>query len=153
MPFPVDERCRRSYDAPNRLKCHCSQCCIPGSAPSRRGGVMEPRRSLTLLRLGVAACVIGLVSACSNAGTPTVAPTTAAATTTPATAAPPTPAPTDTPPDQVTGSLNVLDWTGYDAEWAWQDFKNKYKNVSVTFDFGDSDAAQYGKMKGGSQAD
>src|SRR5262249_5401831 len=63
--------------------------------------------------------------------------------------APPTTAPTDTPPDQVTGSLHVFDWTGYDAEWAWQDFKNKYKNVNVTFDFGDSDAAQYGKLHGG----
>jgi spermidine/putrescine transport system substrate-binding protein len=111
---------------------------------------MEPRRTLTLLRLGVAACVIGLVSACSNTGTATNAPTQAAIAT--PTAAP-TAAPTDTPPDQVTGSLNVLDWTGYDAEWAWQDFKNKYKNVQVSFDFGDSDADQFGKMKGGSQAD
>ncbi|MBI2781708.1 MAG: extracellular solute-binding protein [Chloroflexi bacterium] len=116
---------------------------------------MQPPRSLALLRAGAVLCLISLVSACSGGASPTAAPTSGA-TVAPVTAAPttaPTPAPTDTPPDKVTGSLNVLDWTGYDAEWAWQDFKNTYKNVKISFDFGDSDAAQYGKMKGGSQAD
>jgi spermidine/putrescine transport system substrate-binding protein len=112
---------------------------------------MHPR-TLTLLRAAVLLCVIGLVAACSNAGAST-APTTAAATTTPATAAPPTAAPTDTPPDQVTGELLVLDWSGYDAEDFWKDFKNKYANASAAFEFGVSDADIYGKMKAGSQAD
>jgi spermidine/putrescine transport system substrate-binding protein len=113
---------------------------------------MHLMRPMAARRGAVAFVVIGLlVSACGTAGaSPTAEPTTVATT---AATPVPTVAPTDIPPDQVTGSLNVLDWTGYDAEWAWQDFKNKYKNVAVTFDFGDSDAAQYGKIKGGSQAD
>jgi spermidine/putrescine transport system substrate-binding protein len=111
---------------------------------------MESRRPMSLLRLGVAACVIGLVSACSSAGTPTTAPTAAAAATTAPTAAP-TVAPTDIPADQVTGSLQVTDWTGYDAEWAWQDFKNTYANATVNFDFADTDADQFSKAKAGGQ--
>lgn len=113
---------------------------------------MHPR-SLTLLRAAVLLCVIGLVAACSGPGA-SAGPTTAAgATTTPATAAPPTEAPTDTPPDQVTGDLLVLDWSGYDAEDFWIDFKNKYPNATASFEFGVSDADIYGKMKAGSQAD
>ncbi len=114
---------------------------------------MQPRRSLTLLRAGVVLCLISLVAACSNAGTASSAPTAGPATGTPATAAPPTATPTDTPPDAVTGELLVLDWSGYDAEDFWVDFKNKYKNATATFEFGTSDADIYGKMKAGSQAD
>ena len=112
---------------------------------------MEPRRSLNLLRLGVATAIVALVSACSNTGAATTAPTTGPVATSNATAAPPTPAATDTPPDQVTGSLQVTDWTGYDTEWAWQDFKNTYKNATVTFDFADTDADQFSKAKAGGQ--
>ena len=57
------------------------------------------------------------------------------------------------PPDQVTGELLVLDWSGYDAEDFWIDFKNTYPNATAAFEFGVSDADIYGKMKAGSQAD
>jgi spermidine/putrescine transport system substrate-binding protein len=86
------------------------------------------------------------------AGGPSAAPSNTPEASAPPSLAP-TPTPTEVPPDQVTGELQVLDWTGYDADWAWQDFKDTYKNATVTFDFGDSDAAQYGKMHGGGQAD
>ncbi len=110
-------------------------------------------RSLTLPRAAVLLCVIGLVAACSSPGASTAPTTATGATTTPATAAPPTAAATETPPDQVTGELLVLDWSGYDAEDFWIDFKNKYANASAAFEFGVSDADIYGKMKAGSQAD
>jgi spermidine/putrescine transport system substrate-binding protein len=109
---------------------------------------MHLRRPLTLLRATAAACVVVLVAACAAPGSstsPTAGPTTAATT-----AANPTAAPTDTPPDQVTGALSVFDWSGYDAEWAWQDFKDKYKNVTVSFPaFGGSDADIYNGVKTG----
>jgi spermidine/putrescine transport system substrate-binding protein len=112
---------------------------------------MEPRSSLTLLRLGVAACVIGLVSACAGTTTPTTGPTTAA-TTTPVTAAP-TVAATEIPPAQQTGSLSVLEWGGYDTPDFWIDFKNKYPKVDVAFTFGTTDADIRSQMKAGSTAD
>jgi spermidine/putrescine transport system substrate-binding protein len=112
---------------------------------------MEPRRSLTLSRLGVAACVIGLVSACSGTGAPTPGPTTGA-TTTSVTAAP-TVAVTDIPADQQTGSLSVLEWGGYDTPDFWIDFKNKYPKVDVAFTFGTTDADIRSQMKAGSTAD
>jgi spermidine/putrescine transport system substrate-binding protein len=72
-------------------------------------------------------------------------------------AAPPSPSPTATPtevpPDQVTGSLVVLEWSGYEEEPYWQDFADKYPNVDVSFQEGLSDADIYGKVKAGSQAD
>ena len=113
---------------------------------------MHPR-PLTLPRAAVLLCVISLVAACSSAGASTAPTTAAGATTTPPTAGPPTAAPTETPPDQVTGDLLVLDWSGYDAEDFWIDFKNKYANATASFEFGVSDADIYGKMKAGSQAD
>ncbi|HWH24669.1 MAG TPA: extracellular solute-binding protein [Candidatus Limnocylindria bacterium] len=65
------------------------------------------------------------------------------------------PAATPTPADpaSMTGSLTVLDWSGYEEEPYWADFKAKYPNVDVGFEFGVSDADIYGKMKAGSQAD
>ncbi|HLA97950.1 MAG TPA: extracellular solute-binding protein [Anaerolineales bacterium] len=66
----------------------------------------------------------------------------------------PAPAPaTEAPPAELTGSLTVLDWAGYDAEDFWTDFKNTYPNVNVNFEIGASDADIYGKMKAGDQAD
>jgi len=120
---------------------------------------MHPR--LNLLRAGVALSVIGLVAACAGGGgastAPTTGPTTAASQAATATEAPTT-APTeaacaggDTTPDpSVTGELSVFDWSGYDAEWAWQDFKNKYKNAKVSFPaFGASDADIYAGVSTG----
>src|SRR5258706_481372 len=70
-------------------------------------------------------------------------------------AAPATEAPqaTEVPPAQLTGSLTVLDWAGYDAPDFWVDFQNTYPKVNVNFEIGASDADIYGKMKAGDQAD
>jgi spermidine/putrescine transport system substrate-binding protein len=104
-----------------------------------------------------AALVVGvlLVAACGG-GAPTVAPTapaggTAAATTPAPTTAPASP--TEILPEDVTGELTVLEWSGYEQEIFWQDFKDKYANANVNFTFGQSDADVYGKMKAGDQAD
>jgi spermidine/putrescine-binding protein len=125
-------------------------------------------RSLTLLRAAVLLCVIALVAACSNNGTASTGPTsppatTPAATQPPASEGPPaTTAPTqaaacesDTTPDaSVTGELSVYDWSGYDAEIFWQDFKNKYPNAKVTFDAtGASDADIYNGVKTGTHTE
>ena len=59
----------------------------------------------------------------------------------------------DVPPAEMTGSLTVLDWAGYDAPDFWVDFQNTYPKVSVNFEIGASDADIYGKMKAGDQAD
>ncbi len=92
--------------------------------------------------------------------TATGAPATGApATGAPATGAPGTAAPaTDLPATPgtspvTTGSLSVLEWSGYEDPLYWADFQSTYPNVSVNFDFGISDADIYGKMKAGSQAD
>ena len=60
---------------------------------------------------------------------------------------------TEVPPGELTGSLTVLDWAGYDAEDFWVDFKNTYPKVEVNFEIGASDADIYSKMKAGDQAD
>jgi spermidine/putrescine-binding protein len=111
---------------------------------------MDPRRSLTLRHALASLSLIGLIAACSSGGAavttaPTAAPTTALAST------PPSEAPaTDVPPDQVTGELSVFDWSGYDADWAWQDFKDTYKNAKVSFpSFGGSDADIYAGVSTG----
>ncbi|MCI0584616.1 MAG: extracellular solute-binding protein, partial [Chloroflexi bacterium] len=112
---------------------------------------MHPRRSLTLLHALVALSVIALiVAACTPAASqaPTAGPTSAATI-----VVTPTETPTEVPPEAVTGELLVLDWSGYDAEDFWVDFKNKYANATATFEFGTSDADIYGKIKAGSQAD
>ena len=96
--------------------------------------------ALVVVSLIVVACGGGASTAPSSA--PTDGPSTE-----------PTVAPTEVPPDQVTGSLTVLDWSGYDAEEFWIDFKNTYANVDVGFEFGISDAEIYSKMAAGSEAD
>ncbi len=114
---------------------------------------MRPWRSLASLRGASAFVVLSLIVAACTGGASTAPSTAPTAAPTEAVTAAPTVAPTEVPPDQVTGSLSVLDWSGYDQEIFWQDFKNKYKNVSVSFEFGAADADIYGKMKGGDQAD
>ena len=113
---------------------------------------MHPRRSLTLVHALVMFAVVSLVAACSNPGSaaPSAGPTSAATAGAGATDAPPA---TEIPPEEVTGDLLVLDWSGYDAEDFWVDFKNTYPNATASFEFGISDADIYGKMKAGSQAD
>jgi spermidine/putrescine transport system substrate-binding protein len=82
-----------------------------------------------------------------------VAPTDAASApaSDPATAPPASAAETDSA--NVTGSLTVLDWAGYDAEEFWIDFKEQYPNVDVGFEIGASDADIYSKMAAGDEAD
>jgi len=96
-----------------------------------------------------------VLSACSPASTP-AGPAAPAATQPPPTAAPP--AATAAPPTEVsaadlTGSLTVLEWAGYDAPDFWIDFQNKYPKATVNFEIGESDADVYSKMKAGDQAD
>jgi spermidine/putrescine transport system substrate-binding protein len=107
-------------------------------------------RPRLLRELSALMVVVLVAAACAGGGT---ASQSAGPGATPPPSAEPTAAATETPPDQVTGSLSVLDWSGYDQEIFWQDFKNKYKKPTVSFEFGISDADIYGKMKAGSQAD
>ena len=89
--------------------------------------------------------ILSILSAC---GTQTVTQAPAPSPTSPPTAVPPTLSPADTK-----GSLSVLDWAGYDTPDFWIDFKTKYPNVNVSFEFGSSDGDIYSKMKAGDQAD
>jgi len=111
---------------------------------------MGSLRSPGLLRAGAFLSVMMIVAACGGGGA-TTAPTSGPASQPPAaTEAPPTATPTDTPPDQVTGDLTVFDWAGYDQEIFWQDFKDTYKNATVSFpSFGGSDADIYSQVKSG----
>ena len=110
---------------------------------------MHPR-SLTLPRAVVLLCVIATLAACSSPGTST-GPTSAGNATTPATAAPPSEPPaSETPSDQVTGSLDVFDWAGYEVADFYADFAAKYKNVTLNFgNMGSSDADIFNQMDTG----
>ena len=91
-------------------------------------------------------CSAILVAACQAAATPIA--------TLPGSS--PTQAPSATPtvaPGDVTGSLTVLEWSGYDAPDFWVDFQGTYPKVDVSFEIGASDADIFGKMQAGDQAD
>ena len=49
--------------------------------------------------------------------------------------------------------LLVLEWSGYEAEDFWTDFKTANPDSTVAFEFGSSDADILGKMEAGSAAD
>src|SRR5512143_424048 len=66
---------------------------------------------------------------------------------------PPTAAATEVPAADMTGTLNVLEWAGYEQSDFWVDFKNKYPKASVNFEIGASDADVFSKMKAGDQSD
>ena len=103
--------------------------------------------------LGLLSIFTVLLSGCAPA---TVAPTAAPAATQAmpaATAVPPTATATEVPAADLTGSLNVLDWAGYDQPDFWTDFKTTYPKVNVGFEIGASDADIYSKMKAGDQSD
>jgi spermidine/putrescine transport system substrate-binding protein len=127
-------------------------------------------QSQRIVALVVAA---GLLGSCTGAGGATTRPSVPT-TQAPATGAPPTDAPNDTPgaatdppatlgptngaasPEasgDVTGSLTVLEWSGYDDPLYWADFQQKYPDVTLNWEMGISDADIYGKMKAGSEAD
>ena len=115
---------------------------------------MHPRRSLSLLH---AVVVISIVAArrrvrarcrAARRGRPDGRPRRRVATT--AADADRGRRPPRSPPDQVTGELTVFDWSGYEAEGFWQDFKDKYANVDVSFPaMGGSDADIYNGIKTG----
>ena len=109
---------------------------------------MQPRQPRSAWRGLVGIVTIGLIAAaCGNTG----ASSPSAASLPPAATA--TPEITETPPDQVTGSLSVLEWGGYETPDFWVDFKNKYTKVDVAFTFGTTDADIRSQMKAGSTAD
>ncbi len=87
------------------------------------------------------ACAL-LLGACSPGATPP--PATEVPTTAPA---------TEAPPAKVTGSLTLLDWSGYELPEFWSDFAAKYPDVKVDFSFMSESADSYAKMKSGFAAD
>lgn len=109
---------------------------------------MQAWRSRFAIRGAIGLVVVSLIVVACGGGAST-APTSAP----PGETVEPTETATEVPPGELTGSLSVLDWSGYDAEDFWVDFKGTYPNVDVAFEFGISDADIYGKMVGGSAAD
>jgi spermidine/putrescine transport system substrate-binding protein len=110
---------------------------------------MQSWRSRFAVRGSIAFVVVSLVVVACGGG----ASTAPSAGPTDGPSAPPSVAATDVPPEEVTGSLTVLDWSGYDAPEFWTDFGSTYTNVEVGFEFGISDAEIYSKMAAGSEAD
>ena len=108
---------------------------------------MHPRRPLTMQVL-VALSIVALVAACGPGASsaPTTGPTTAGPTVAPPTQA----AASEIPPDQVTGTLDVFDWAGYEVADFYADFAEKYTNVTMTFgNMGSSDADIFNQMNTG----
>jgi spermidine/putrescine transport system substrate-binding protein len=58
-----------------------------------------------------------------------------------------------TPSVSEPNELTVLEWSGYEAEDFWADFKAANADTQVSFEFGISDADILALMEGGSQAD
>jgi spermidine/putrescine transport system substrate-binding protein len=114
---------------------------------------MIQRKISKLSAIGILVILSILLISCGGQSTPTPAATAPGSAPSGATAVPPTTAATEIPPAQLTGSLNVLDWAGYDQSDFWIDFKNTYPKVNVSFEIGASDADIYSKMKAGDQAD
>jgi spermidine/putrescine transport system substrate-binding protein len=86
-----------------------------------------------------------LVAACTGStASPSVAAPTGVASVEPSVAPPTSAPPTEIPAAQVTGTVTVLDWSGYDQDIFWADFKSTYPKA---------DADNYPKMKAGDQAD
>jgi len=52
-------------------------------------------------------------------------------------------------PKPVTGTLTMLDWSGYELPEFWTDFATKYPDVKVEFSFMSESADSYAKMKSG----
>lgn len=113
---------------------------------------MHAEHSRSAVRGSIGLVIVSLMAIACGAGTSTVSTIGPTAPGTPGTPGPTTGA-SEVPPDQLTGSLSVLDWSGYDAPDFWKDFEGTYPKVDVSFEFGISDADIYGKVKAGSQAD
>lgn len=90
--------------------------------------------------LSIAAMLVAVSCTSPPAATPSAAPTVA-----------PTVAPT--PVGGLTGTLSVLEWSGYEDPLYWADFQAENPSATVSFSFGISDADIYGKVKAGDQSD
>jgi len=125
--------------------------------PRRKLSRIEVIGSLIILPILLSACGATPTASATSAPAATVPATSASATAVPPTSAPATTAPTlaatEVPAADLTGSLTVLDWAGYDQPDFWIDFKNKYPKVNMNFEIGASDADIFSKMKAGDQAD
>ena len=107
---------------------------------------MHPRRSTSPLHALVILSAVALITACGPGASPvpSAGPTASAAA---VVTAPPA---SETPPDQVTGTLDVFDWSGYEVEDFYVDFAEKYENVTLTFgNMGSSDADIFNQMNTG----
>lgn len=108
---------------------------------------MHSRRFPAVRQAAAVLSVAAILTACSSPAA-SVAPTPGPTTATPSTN--PTPEVTETPPDQVTGTLDVFDWAGYEVKDFYADFAEKYKNVKLTFGvMGSSDADIFNQMNTG----
>jgi spermidine/putrescine transport system substrate-binding protein len=116
---------------------------------------MRPDRRIPFGAVLALAFVLVLAACTTSGASPSAAPSTAPSVGAPSAAATPTaaPTPTEVPPAAVTGNVTVLDWSGYEQEMFWADFKSTYPNATADFEMGLSDADIYGKMKAGDQAD
>jgi spermidine/putrescine transport system substrate-binding protein len=109
---------------------------------------MESRRSPNL-RVPIVA-VVAIVAVLLFLARPGAGPTPTAGPTATAAAVVTEPPASETPPDQITGTLDVFDWAGYEVEDFYADFAEKYTNVTLTFGtMGSSDADIYNQMKTG----
>ena len=95
----------------------------------------------------VLACMALVLAACGDGGSSAASDDGAAPSSDPA-ASEPAPSAAAEP-----NELLVLEWSGYEAEDFWVDFKDGNPDTEVTFEFGDTDANILALMQGGSQAD
>ena len=106
---------------------------------------MQPEKKYFHLLLMLAAGML-MLSACGPKPTPTATAEVTAAPTEPPVVDTLTTAP-------ITGTLTLLDWSGYELPEFWSDFAARYPDVNVEFSFMSESADSYAKMKSGFQAD
>ena len=108
-------------------------CAAPAASPPARPATATPQPPSSL-------------AASPSAATATNVPSQAPS------AAPPT-EPPGTPTGPITGSLDILEWDGYQDPIYWADFQANYPEVTPNFTFGISDADIYSKMLLGDPSD
>jgi spermidine/putrescine transport system substrate-binding protein len=129
-------------------------------------GILTSARSPRLI--GALVVLVLLISACGGATqpapaetAPTAAPAAAAPTAAPAAAEPtaapaaaePTAAPAAQPASDASGSLMVLDWSGYEDPELWKPFAEQHPNVKVDFSFFAENPEALTKVQSGFEAD
>lgn len=106
---------------------------------------MDNRRSSRPWRItGFLTAILLIATACSNAApaTPTNPPAPTAQT-----------EPTQTAPTPETGSLTLLEWSGYELPEFWQAFADAHPQIAPDYSFFAEDAEAYAKMQTGFQTD